>query len=111
EVPVLVLDLDEQEANKLLAILDPLGAMAGTDERLLGDLLRDIDTHNEALRKTLDALAERAGIIDDQALEAREGIEIDGLCQVVAECADESAQRSLYERLVADGYKCRLLTL
>ena len=35
EVPVLVLDVTEAEADKLLVSLDPLAALAGTDEELL----------------------------------------------------------------------------
>lgn len=31
--------------------------------------------------------------------------------QVVAECEDEESQRALYERLTAEGYTCRVLTL
>lgn len=30
---------------------------------------------------------------------------------ILVECADESEQRRAYERLVADGIRCRLLTL
>ncbi len=33
------------------------------------------------------------------------------LYQVLAECADEAEQRRVYERLTAEGLKCRLLTL
>ena len=42
EVPVLVLDVTEEEANKLLASLDPLSAMAGKDDDLLRELLADL---------------------------------------------------------------------
>ena len=39
EVPVLVTDLSEQEADKLLVTLDPLAAMATTNEEQLVSLL------------------------------------------------------------------------
>ena len=45
-VPVLVLDLDDAEAAKLLATFDPLGAMAGVDAASLESLLREVDTGN-----------------------------------------------------------------
>ncbi len=56
EVPVLVLDLDEAEADKLLASLDPLAAMAGKDDGLLRELLSGIETDSDALRSMFDDL-------------------------------------------------------
>ncbi|MCH8840730.1 MAG: ParB N-terminal domain-containing protein [Planctomycetes bacterium] len=44
EWPVLVLDVDEAEADKLLATLDPLAAMAGADAERLDELLHSIET-------------------------------------------------------------------
>lgn len=46
-VPVLVLDVTEQEAKKLLLTLDPLAAMAETDAAILGDLLKVAETSGE----------------------------------------------------------------
>lgn len=42
EVPVLVTDLDEMEAGQVLATLDPLSAMAETDQAALDALVRDL---------------------------------------------------------------------
>jgi hypothetical protein len=61
-VPVLVLDVDEAEADKLLATLDPLAALAGVDASKLEDLLASVETDSEAMRKMLDDLASEAGI-------------------------------------------------
>lgn len=41
-VPVLVLDVDEAEAGKLLATLDPLAAMAETDQKAFDALLEQM---------------------------------------------------------------------
>src|SRR3990167_6162445 len=38
EVPVLVLDVDEKEASKLLALLDPLAGLAETNQDALAEL-------------------------------------------------------------------------
>lgn len=64
EVPVLVLDLDEDEAKKLLATLDPLAAMAEADREALGRLLSETTavTESEALRTAMEGLAEREGV-------------------------------------------------
>ncbi len=56
EVPVLVLDLTEEEACKLLVSLDPLAAMAGKDDALLQDLLEGMETENEALQGLWESL-------------------------------------------------------
>jgi ParB-like chromosome segregation protein Spo0J len=39
------------------------------------------------------------------------GRNLQSLWQVVVECVDENAQRELYEKLTAEGYRCRLLIL
>lgn len=52
EVPVLVLDLDDAEAAKLLAVHDPLAAMAQTNEDLLADLLTHVQTENGAVQRS-----------------------------------------------------------
>jgi len=56
-VPVLVLDVNEAEANKLLATLDPLAGMAQTDMMALKDLAGLIHTDSAEVRELLDGLA------------------------------------------------------
>jgi DNA modification methylase len=73
EIPVLVLDVDEAEADKLLATIDPLAAMAEADAGKLDELLREIDTGSEALQEMLSKLAEEAGVLD--GLDATEIVE------------------------------------
>lgn len=62
KVPVLILDLDEDEANKLLATLDPLAAMATANADALGDLLRGLQTESDGVRDLLDVVAGQHGI-------------------------------------------------
>ena len=57
EVPVLVLDLDETEAAKLLVTLDPLAAMAQPDQDKLLALLRDVQFNSQAVNNLLTAVA------------------------------------------------------
>ena len=56
-VPVLVLDLDEQEAGKLLLTLDPLAAMAQSDGDALIKLLDSVRFEDPAINAMLEALA------------------------------------------------------
>jgi DNA modification methylase len=62
EWPVLILDVDDAEAAMLLATVDPLAAMAATDPAKLEELLREVDTGNEALRQMLSELAKESGL-------------------------------------------------
>jgi hypothetical protein len=57
KVPVLVLDLDDAEADKLLTLLDPLGAMAEANKDALETLLAECQTESEAVQMMLDGLA------------------------------------------------------
>lgn len=56
EVPVIVTDLTEDEARKLLALYDPLGAMAQADDATLAALLESVQTDDPALTSLLDSL-------------------------------------------------------
>lgn len=64
EIPVLILDVTESEADKILATFDPLGAMAEADAGKLEELLREVQTGSEALAEMLAELAENNGILD-----------------------------------------------
>jgi DNA modification methylase len=61
-VPVLVLDLDEREADTLLATLDPLAALAEADPGALASLLEDVETSSVAVLALLDGLRRSAGL-------------------------------------------------
>lgn len=52
-VPVLVIDVTEEEADKLLLTLDPLGAMAESDSQRLRTLLETVRSDDEAVRELM----------------------------------------------------------
>lgn len=54
-VPVLVVDLTEAEAKRLLVHLDPLASMAQVDDTVLKELLGDIGKIEDSLAAELDA--------------------------------------------------------
>jgi len=37
--------------------------------------------------------------------------DVESVCQVIADCQDETQQQELFNRLTAEGFSCRLLTL
>jgi hypothetical protein len=56
-VPVLVLDVTEEEADKILATLDPLAAMAETDTERVKTLLETVHTDSAAVEELLKRAA------------------------------------------------------
>lgn len=70
-IPVLILDVTAEEAAKLLATFDPIGAMAGADADKLAALLAEIETQSPAVQAMLDELkAENAA---DEVIEPGAG--------------------------------------
>jgi DNA modification methylase len=51
QVPVLILDVNEEEADKLLLTLDPLAALAESDAERIGALLQTVRTESPAVEE------------------------------------------------------------
>lgn len=110
EIPVLVLDVSVDEANKLLATFDPIGAMAGADGEKLDALLREVETDNDALTAMLNTLASDNGLASGQEPDPPAGPdEIPEQFQILVVCETEQEQTELLETLTAEGYTCRSL--
>jgi hypothetical protein len=111
-VPVLVLDVDEAEANKILLTHDPLAGMATASDAQLRALLAEVHTESAAVRALFESLEteRRAWNNGGELPESRE-INIPESYQVVVECRDEVDQQAVFERMRAEGYRCRVLTL
>lgn len=62
EIPVLVLDVTEDEANKILLTLDPIAGMAGADAERVSALLKDIQTTDPSVQAVLDRVARSADV-------------------------------------------------
>jgi hypothetical protein len=82
-VPVLVVDLDEDEANKVLATFDPLSAMAERDKSALRSLILSIRqdeslTDGGYLDALLGDMAEEIGGLDAPAEEPAESAVVSG---------------------------------
>ena len=116
EVPVLILDLDDAESAKLLALHDPLAAMAEANDEMLAELIANVETENAAVRALLDQMLHEPESPAEKEYDVRADgesreVAVPEAFQVVIECRDEAEQQSLYERLHGEGYKCKLLTL
>lgn len=62
-IPVTWVDVSEDEEALILATLDPIAALAGTDTAKLEALLHDVSTADAAVQQMLDTLATEAGIV------------------------------------------------
>ena len=112
EVPVLIVDLNDEEASKLLAVLDPIAGLAGTDVDILADLVADMEIESEAVQSMLDEmLTPEENNAFPNLPELGGDVEVPELYQVVVECRDEQEQQAVYERMREEGYVCRLLHL
>lgn len=111
EVPVLVVDVSEAEADLLLATLDPLANLAGRDDGALDALVAATQAQSSAVRAFLEQLsAERGALLADAERALREP-KLAETFQVLVDCADEAEQREVFERLTAEGRRCRAITL
>src|SRR6516164_41987 len=104
EVDVEILDVTEEEACKLLLTIDPLAALAETQEQLHQRLLEQTPTDNDALAAAWEAAAaevlnrepEPVGTIPEQFL-------------ILVTCRDEKQQVELLGRFSKEGLECRAM--
>lgn len=72
-VPVLYVDLDENEEQLILATLDPLAAMAATDQSMLNELIQNVSVEDESVLALLNALQkEEPNFQEDEPSEVHE---------------------------------------
>jgi hypothetical protein len=105
EVDVEVLDVTEEEARALLLSLDPLAALAQTQDQL-HERLREL-TPTEA--PELQALWQQAAVA---AVAEKPAVGLEGLGEqwlVLVTCRDEGHQVELLQRFQAEGLPCKAL--
>jgi hypothetical protein len=108
EVDVEVLDVNDEEARTLLLSIDPLAALAETQEALHERLLEITPTTCEELKAAWQAAAEA----DFDKLAGRETPEVPlGPEQflILVTCRDEQQQVELLERFGGERLECRAL--
>lgn len=112
-VPVLVLDVDAEEADKILLTHDPLASLAGADRQKVSELVDACDFEHPQVVEMLDNLEKEIAnqLWPPDESNERPEVTIPESYQVVVECEDEADQEQLYERMRREGYRCRVLTL
>ena len=101
EIPVVIVDLNDEEAGKALATLDPLAAMAETERAALAELVASFD----------DELPDITGVIEKTKEMSADPVPIPRVYQVIIECSSEAEQEQAYEFVTEEGYTCRVVTL
>jgi hypothetical protein len=108
EVDVEVLDVSEAEARALLLSIDPLAALAETQEQLRDRLLEVTPVESEVLRAAWEAAARSALEVSPTA--QRPGLtDFPAQCLVLVTCRDERHQVELLGRFQGEGLECKAL--
>jgi hypothetical protein len=98
-VPFKVVDVTENEETLLLAALDPIAALAGTDRLKLNEVISLIPEDLSGIAHALHA--ERQGTKKLVAFSAS------GTFRVIVDCQNGTQQHDLIQRLHGEGYTCR----
>jgi hypothetical protein len=106
EVEVEVLDVTEEEARALLLSIDPLAALAETQEQLHQRLLELTPTHAPELQTIWHACANAVPPPDEPPPGETMGVE---QWLILVTCRDERQQVQLLERLRGEGLECKAL--
>lgn len=62
EIPVIYVDVAEEDETFVLATFDPIGALAVYDKDVLDQVLREVDSGEAAIQSMLDELAVHVGL-------------------------------------------------
>lgn len=109
EVTVEVLDVNEEEANKLLLTIDPIGALAQTDHQIHDRLRALAQTDSAALNDLWTATANDFKALED--LREPRAVEPEPpKHMIVIECVDEKEQVARLRQLKGLGWECRAMT-
>jgi hypothetical protein len=109
-IPVLILDVTSEEADKLLATFDPISAMATADAAKLDDLLKSVSSSSDAVNALLESVAHDAGLaIAEEEQQPADQDTIPEKYQILIEFENECTQARWLEKLTGEGLTCRSL--
>lgn len=106
-VPVLYVELSEDEERIVLASVDPVALMAGIDLDKHRELIDQVETDNEALAELLRA----AAAPDEETIEKPAEDNYREQFGLIVECADYDDQQRALKRLQAAGYTAKAITV
>lgn len=107
-LPAFVLDVDDDEAKRILLADNRSSDLASMDDPKLLGLLTELLQTPDALEGTLysaEDMDELHKLLNGDAQGDIE--EIPSQFDVMVKCTDEAMQRKLMERLIDEGYECK----
>ena len=112
EVDVEVLDVNDDEAKKLLLSIDPLAQLANYDNEQLNILRQQAATDNNTLSALWASIENRDEQINAQIRRKTKAPQNDAPEQflVMVECKNEQEQVNLLRRFKKEGMTCKALT-
>jgi hypothetical protein len=108
EVDVEVLDVNEDEARALLLSIDPLAALAQTQEQLHQRLMELTPAPDPELEAAWQASAEAARALWEEPAPARD-VPLPVQYLILVTCRDERQQVALLGRWRGEGLECKAL--
>jgi hypothetical protein len=111
-IPVLYVDLSEEEEALVLASLDPVGALATADLGALAELRALVDTDNADILSFLATLGDTEASAFPQDMNQPTLVDLpsrDEKWGIILSCDSELHQKELLTRLTNEGYTCRAL--
>jgi len=115
-VPVVYVELSEDEERLMLAALDPLAAMAAVDEDKLSELLRSVEAKSDGVQALLRDIAEQHDISLGDMFDDLVGGDDDfaGTAisfEVVVSCPSPGDRDALVDLLEQNEYKATVRTV
>jgi hypothetical protein len=98
EIPVIILDVNDNEADILLATYDPIGTLANSDNKQIDTLLEQIDNNSNELQDLLEDIQQKYGSNPLADFDADN--EWDGMPEFISN--DENAVRDIIVHFTSD---------
>lgn len=100
EIPVEVLDVTPEEADKLVLTLDPIALLAGSNADKRQELFASLEARTREAKEAIRRVTPRP-FRPDRARRPEPRFAI------ILDCADEPQQLALLERFTSEGLTCR----
>ena len=112
-IPYTKVDLTEDEEKQILLLLDPIGGMATADEDALRGLLEMVGLESEQLLSALSAFDIELPNLDGPELPNLNDPNFNYQSQfgVIVMCDGEAHQNEVYNDLLAQGFKVKIVVV
>ncbi|MDO4587368.1 MAG: hypothetical protein Q4C95_08730 [Planctomycetia bacterium] len=110
-VPVLILDVTANEANKLLLTHDPISEMANSNHAIMQKLTNVIENLSRPVNDYVQNLLNEADKLQKKIHTVKKPLIVHDVFQVIVECSSEDEQKEIYDEFVSKGKKCKLLSI